>query len=104
MMLLAQAMEGPTTWWELVSTGGAVAALLLFLYGFKAEWWVTGTLYQRRVKEVQEAQEALNTYRDKMEERFLPLLVEGNQVLGQLAERRQVIYRDRDNDERSRHG
>lgn len=90
-LFLAQAVTD-VTFFQWVSTGGTVGALLLFLYGFKAEWWVTGEVYRRRLKEVDEYKQSLDEYRDKMEEKVLPLLSESNTVLAQLAERRRGTH------------
>lgn len=47
------------SWVRLVSAGGALGAVSLFLLGFRLEWWVTGRVYQRRVEEVYAAQARL---------------------------------------------
>lgn len=80
------------SWIETIQTGGLVGALILFLYGFKANWWVTGSMYQERVDELKECQVSRDTaiaahkaelqetrsqldgYRDRIEADVIPLM------------------------------
>lgn len=88
MVVAAESTTGLESWVDLVQIGGAVATLLIFLYGFKAEWWVTGQIYRQRVEEGQEYRTRLDSYRDKVEGEVIPLLVRATEALSQVAERR----------------
>lgn len=60
----------PQSPWEWVIGGGAglTGALTLFLYGFRAEWWVTGAIYRRRVDEFHAEQVARDRDRTDFEQ------------------------------------
>lgn len=96
------------SWIETVQTGGLVGALVLFLYGFKAGWWVNGSHYQERVDELktyqqnlkaaqenyktelQETRAQLDTYRDRIEADVIPLMARTADALIRFASERRA--------------
>lgn len=111
---LAQSV-GSDLWQTLVLDNlPVVAALVLFLYGFYQEWWVTGKIYRRRVEEVdallqernelqekfdtyrQGAEDRHNEYRDRVERETLPVLIRVADNLTSFIERRRGMIREHD--------
>ena len=68
VMLVAQEASGVPDPWGWVLDAGAIGALLLFLYGFHAEWWVTGKAHQRALKRLSEVEQAVDRLRTEHRE------------------------------------
>lgn len=89
----ATAAVGPSDGWAtLVEALGTVGSLLLFLWGFHAEWWVTGRVYRRRVEELNEAVEKLDVHRERIETQTIPLLVRATDALTHVARLMPTTY------------
>jgi hypothetical protein len=101
--LIAQTPLQDANLWEIVlGGGGALTTVILFLYGFHAEWWVSGKVYRRRIDEIadnktemkevrdeltqvrQSKDEELAHLRNKIEEQIIPLVVRSTDLLARL--------------------
>lgn len=93
ILLLAQSETG--TLLEYIEWGGSIALLVIFLVGFRQEWWVTGVAHHRKIDELKEARKECNDiqtrydeYRDKIEDDTLPVLIRLTDQLSRFVERR----------------
>lgn len=81
-LLVGVASSGsPGGWGTLVEALGTIGALLVFLWGFHAGWWVPGRTHNRTVEELDAMTDKLDRHRERLETETIPLLVRATDAL-----------------------